>query len=142
MKKQLTLKLFLIIGVLLLFVFIPPHVVWGGLDFQTVPTLPPTATTTSTATSTTTLTPTATITVTPTMVNTNTFVPLTPTFTKTLIQPVQASPTFTETPEIVVVPPPSNWINYVLLALVGAIAIGTGVIGYILFFRKKKPSDQ
>jgi hypothetical protein len=53
---------------------------------------------------------------------------------------VQASPTFTETPETVVVPPRSNLINYILLALVGAIAIGTGAIGYILFFRKKKPS--
>lgn len=138
MKKQLTLKLFLIIGVLLLFVFIPPHVVWGGLDFQTVPTLPPTATTTSTST----LTPTATFTVTPTIVNTSTSIPPSPTFTRTLIQPVQPSPTFTQTPEIIDTPPASNWINYLLLALVSAIAIATGVIGYILFFRKKKPSDQ
>lgn len=138
MKKQLTLKLFLIVGVLLLFMFIPPRVVWGGLDFQTVPTLPPTATTTSTST----LTPTATITVTPTFVITSTSIPPTPTFTKTLIQPLQVSPTYTKTPEVVVVPPRSNWINYVLLGLVSAIAIATGAIGYILFFRKKKPSDQ
>lgn len=138
MDKQLTLKLFSLIGILLLFLFIPQHVVWGGLDFQTVPTLPPTATTTSTAT----LTSTATITLTPTIVNTNTTVPPTPTFTKTLIQPVQASPTYTRTPEIVETPPRSNWINYVLLALVSAIAIATGAIGYILFFRKKKPTDQ
>ncbi|MBW6473909.1 MAG: hypothetical protein K0B14_12325 [Anaerolineaceae bacterium] len=138
MNKQSVIKMLLPIGVLLLFVFIPPHVVWGGLDFQTVPTLPPTATTTSTVT----LTATATITVTPTIVNTSTSIPPTPTFTKTLIQPVQASPTYTQTPEIVVVPPRSNWINYLLLALVSAIAIATGAIGYILFFRKKKPSDQ
>jgi hypothetical protein len=57
-----------------------------------------------------------------------------------LIQPVQASPSFTITPEIVVTLPRSNWINYILLSLVGAIAIGTGVIGYLLFLRKKKPS--
>ncbi len=138
MKKQLALKLFLIIGVLLLFVFIPPHVVWGGLDFQTVPTLPPTATTTSTAT----LTPTATITATPTIVITSTSIPPTPTYTTTFIQPVQASPTYTKTPEIVVTPPRSNWINYLLVVLVSAIAIATGIIGYILFVRKKKPSDQ
>ena len=138
MKKTLTLRLIAIIGVLLLFVFIPQNVVWGGLDYQTVPSLPPTSTTTSTAT----LTPTATITKTPTTANTNTSIPPTPTFTKSSTQPVQASPTFTKTPEVVVTPPRSNWINYVLLALVGAIAIGTGIIGYILFFRKKNPSDQ
>lgn len=137
MKKQLTLKLFLIIGIFLLFVLIPPHVVWGGLDFQTVPTLPPTATTTSTAT----LTPTETITATPTIVNTSTSIPPSPTFTKTFIQPVQASPTFTQTPEIIFTPPASNRLNYLLLALVSAIAIATGIIGYILFIRKKKPSD-
>jgi hypothetical protein len=138
MNKELTLKLFLIIGILFLFVFIPPHVVWGGLDFQTVPTLPPTATITSTST----LTPTATITVTPTIIYTSTSIPPTPTFTNTFIQPVQASPTFTKTPEIVVPPPQSNWINYVLLALVIAIAIASGIIGYLLLIRKKKPSDQ
>lgn len=106
------------------------------MDFQTVPTLPPTATSTSTST----LTPTATITVTPTITSTNTSVPPTSTFTTTSTQPVQISPTFTETPEIIVEPPPLNWINYLLLALVSAIAIITGVIGYILFIRKKKPS--
>ena len=52
MNKQLTLKLFLIIGILFLFVFIPPHVVWGGQNFQTVPTIGPTNTPTRTKTST------------------------------------------------------------------------------------------
>jgi carbohydrate-binding DOMON domain-containing protein len=138
MNKQSVIKMLLLIGVFVLFVFNPQHVVWGGLDFQTVPTLLPTATTTSTST----LTPTATITVTPTIVYTSTSIPPTPTFTNTFIQPVQASPTFTNTPEIVVPPPQSNWINYVLLALVVAIAIATGIIGYLLLIRKKKPSDQ
>lgn len=137
MDKQLTLKLSSIICILVLILFTPQRVVWGGLDFQTVPTLAPTETITSTLT----LTATATITVTPTIKNTNTSIPPSPTFTKTLIQPVQASPTFTKTPETDVTPPRSNWINYLLLALVAAIAIGTGAIGYILFFRKKKLTD-
>ena len=52
MNKQLTLKLFLIIGILFLFVFSPAHVVWGGQNFQTVPTIGPTNTPTRTKTST------------------------------------------------------------------------------------------
>jgi hypothetical protein len=138
MNKQLALKIFSLICFLLLFLFIPQNVVWGGLDFQTVPTLPPTATTTSTST----LTPTATITATATITRTNTSIPATSTFTLTSTQPVQVSPTFTNTPEIIEEPPLLNWINYLLLALVSAIAIVTGVIGYILFVRKKKPSNQ
>lgn len=138
MNKQFYLRMFSLIGVLLLFLFIPQHVVWGGLDFQTVPTLPPTATSTSTST----LTPTATITVTATITSTNTSIPPTSTFTTTSTQPAQVSPTFTKTPEITVEPSPLNWINYLLLALVSAIAIVTGVIGYILFIRRKKPSNQ
>ncbi|MBE0687245.1 MAG: hypothetical protein IH585_14740 [Anaerolineaceae bacterium] len=137
-NKQLILKCFSLISVLLLFLSIPQHVVWGGLDFQTVPTLPSTATSTSTST----LTPTVTITIPPTMTNTNTSMPPTTTFTNTSTQPAKAFPTFTKTPEIVVIPPRSNWINYVLVALVSAIVIATGMIGYILFIRKKKPSDQ
>jgi hypothetical protein len=136
MNKKMTSRLIFIVGILILILFLPQHVVWGGLDFQTVSTLLPTATITSTVT----LTPTATITAIPTIENTSTSIPPTPTFTKTLIQPVQVSPTFTTTPETVVVPPRSNLIIYILLALVGAIAIGTGAIGYILFFRKKKSS--
>ncbi len=138
MNNQVALRKLSLVVVLLLFMFFPQNVVWGGLDFQTVPTLPPTATSTSTAT----LTPTATITVTATITNTNTSIPPTQTFTLTSTQPVQISPTFTNTPEIIVEPPLLNWINYLLLAIVSAIAIVTGVIGYILFIRKKKPSNQ
>ena len=50
MNKQLTLKLFLTIGILFLFVLIPTHVVWGGQNFQTVPTIGPTNTPTRTKT--------------------------------------------------------------------------------------------
>lgn len=136
MNKQLALKIVSIMGVLSLFLFIPQNVVWGGLDFQTVPTLPPTATSTSTST----LTPTATITVTSTITSTNTSIPPTLTFTTTSTQPAQVSPTITKTPYVVVTPPRSNWIIYAVLALLIAIALGTGIIGYLLFIRKKKPS--
>ncbi len=136
MNKQWTLKLFSLIAVLLLFLLIPQNVVWGGMDFQTVPTLAPTATSTSTST----LTPTATITVTATITTTNTSIPPTQTFTTTSTQLVQVSPTITKTPYVVVTPPRSNWLLYAVLALLIAIALGTGIIGYILFIRKKKPS--
>ena len=134
MKKNLGLKLVLFIGFMILFLFIPQNVVWSGLDPQTVPTLPPTATSTSTVTAT------STVTVTPTMTNTNTSVPptITRTFTATTI--AQASATFTSTPEVIVPPPSSPWRTFVLLGLLAAVALSIGIIVFFLIFRRKKAS--
>ncbi len=133
MNKQLGLKLLPLICFLLLFLLVPQNVVWGGLDPQTVPTLPPTATATSTNTAT------STVTVTPTMTNTNTSIPPTITRTFTATQLSQASATFTSTPEVVIPPRSSPWRTFLILGLIAVIALGTGLIGFFFVFRKKKP---
>jgi hypothetical protein len=52
MKKKTTINWVISILIILLFLFIPKEVVWGGHNYQTVPTIgpSPTATTTNTAT--------------------------------------------------------------------------------------------
>lgn len=141
MNKKLRSKRLPLIGFLLLFLFIPQSVVWGGLDPQTVPTLPPTATATSTVTVTSTLTATSTITSKPTTANTSTTIPPTITQTFTATQLNLGSDTFTPTPQVVVPPRATNFLTFLLLGLVAAIVFGAGILAFFLILRKKKTTS-
>jgi len=137
MNKKMVYKFLVLIFTVVIIILIPTDVVWGGQNFQTVPIVPPTATTTSTPTATPTEvpteTPTATLLFTSTQpANTPTATQI-PTSTNTI-----AAPSFSPTPtQVVISQPPTAPLAIVLLIVLGIIIIA----GVILFsiLRKRKP---
>jgi hypothetical protein len=136
MNKNYKIQILVLIFTFVIIILIPTDVVWGGQNFQTVPSVPPTATATSTPTETPTDVPTETPTATLFFTSTQPANTLTatqkPSSTFTITVSV-LSPTPTQ---VVISQPPSAPLAIVLLIGLGIIVFAGVILIFIL--RKRK----
>lgn len=138
MTKKLKFQLIVLVTTFVIFLLLPNDIVWGGQNFQTVPTVPPTAMISSTSTDSPSVTPTTTTVET----STQPVKILTPTQLPSKTNTIMKPTTITSTPtkEVITQPVRTNISRLLLIGLGIMIVLGFVLIPITIYILRKRKS--